>query len=157
MFIGLCALLKRRACVRSSHPQSQVRSVRQCAHAAIVASRRACAPCRPNPKGRAICRAILRCRLVVWIDPSSFASRPVAGPAALKGARTAVYSPGSATPFICPITVVRRIPLMAATCLTSVFPDGQFTAASLTFEPLRQLCEVKRAQADVSAVPGRDP
>jgi hypothetical protein len=28
MFIGLCALLKRRPCVRSSHPQSQVRSVR---------------------------------------------------------------------------------------------------------------------------------
>ena len=46
---------------------------------------------------------------------------------------------------------------MAATCLTSVSSDGQLTAASLTFEPQRQLCEVKRVHADVSAIPGCDP
>ena len=48
-------------------------------------------------------------------------------------------------------------PLMAATCLTSVSSDGQPTGASPTFEPQRRLCDVKQAQAGVSAIPGRDP
>ena len=53
--------------------------------------------------------------------------------------------------------VVRERRDLAATCLTSVSSDGQLTVATLTFEPQRQLFELKRAHAGVSAMPGRDP
>lgn len=49
-----------------------------------------------------------------------------------------------------------RYPLMAATCLISVFSDGQLAVASLTFGRQRQLSAVKGAQAGVSAMPGHD-
>ena len=42
--------------------------------------------------------------------------------------------------------------------LADVPDEGPVLAvASLTFEPQRQLCDVKRAHAGVSATPGRDP
>ena len=47
--------------------------------------------------------------------------------------------------------------LVAATCLTSVSSDGQLTSASSMFELQRRLCDVKRAHAGVSAIPGHDP
>ena len=46
---------------------------------------------------------------------------------------------------------------VAATCLTSVSSDGQLTSASSMFELQRRLCDVKRAHAGVSAIPGHDP